>query len=93
MARYISDLLSGRGGHRLFSLSEYISLTFWLSAEYAIYSPDNNGLAAYHSDLRLYSKRNVGYGTPPPMLELTITSPHLIVNSEAQLSNPTTANA
>jgi hypothetical protein len=43
--------------------------------------------------LRLYSKRNVGYRLDP-MLELTITSFHLIqvlvVGSEVQLSTPLT---
>ncbi len=34
--------------------------------------------------LRLYSKRNVGQWDP--MLELTIISPYLIVDSEVQLS-------
>ncbi len=39
---------------------------------------------------RLYSKSNVGYGTTvwDPMLELILTSPYLIVDSEVQAVYP-----
>jgi hypothetical protein len=53
-----------------------------LSAEYGNYSPDNNGLAAYHSDQRWYSKRNVGYGPTHAEANYNLTL------SQSQLRSP-----